>query len=338
MNLIRSIVLILFTLSASAFGQTRVDGLISNGAVSVGSKAAADSNSMLDVHSTTKYVLIPRMTTTQMNAISGPTTSGLIFNTSTGFYTGYSGAAWIPLVDISTAQTLTNKSMSGSSNTFTNIPFTGLASLTSGNILVGNGSNVPTSVAMSGDATLANTGAITFGTVNSNVGSFTAANITVNAKGLVTAAANGSGGGGLTNPTSSIICNTGTGVGSTNATTRIYTNCATIGSDFTYATSAANGDTFTANFTGVATIDYCEISSGGADYFCLSKNGTALATTCISITPAQGRIAIGSYLSTLPECISRTINLVPTDIIRGQATGNYQNGNAATIFSIVRVN
>jgi hypothetical protein len=41
------------------------------------------------------------------------------------------------------------------------IAFSKLASLTSGNILVGNASNVPTSVAMSGDATIANTGAVT---------------------------------------------------------------------------------------------------------------------------------------------------------------------------------
>lgn len=41
------------------------------------------------------------------------------------------------------------------------IAFSKLASLTSGNILVGNASNVPTSVALSGDATISNTGVLT---------------------------------------------------------------------------------------------------------------------------------------------------------------------------------
>lgn len=68
--------------------------------------------------------------------------------------------------------------------------------LTSSHIYVGNGSNVATDVALSGDATLANTGAMTLATVNSNVGTFTNATITVNAKGLITAASTGSGGGG----------------------------------------------------------------------------------------------------------------------------------------------
>ncbi len=53
------------------------------------------------------------------------------------------------------------------------------------------------SVALTGDITGSGTTSIatTLPTVNSNVGSFTNANITVNAKGLVTAASTGSGGG-----------------------------------------------------------------------------------------------------------------------------------------------
>lgn len=66
--------------------------------------------------------------------------------------------------------------------------------LTSAHLLVGNGSNVATDVAASGDLTLANTGVFTFNTVNGNVGSFgtvsSVGSFTVNAKGLVTAASN----------------------------------------------------------------------------------------------------------------------------------------------------
>ena len=64
-------------------------------------------------------------------------------------------------------------------------------SLTSANIFVGNGSNVATGVALSGDATISNAGALTLATVNSNTGAFGSANtvpvITTNGKGLVTA-------------------------------------------------------------------------------------------------------------------------------------------------------
>lgn len=66
--------------------------------------------------------------------------------------------------------------------------------LTNTHIFVGNASNVATDVAMSQDATIANTGALTLATVNSNVGAFTNANITVNGKGLITAASSGTTG------------------------------------------------------------------------------------------------------------------------------------------------
>lgn len=78
--------------------------------------------------------------------------------------------------------------------------------LTTNHIFVGNISNIATDVPMSGDATIVASGALTLSTVNSNVGSFTNANITVNAKGLITAASNGSSGANtslsnLTSPT-----------------------------------------------------------------------------------------------------------------------------------------
>jgi len=70
----------------------------------------------------------------------------------------------------------------------------GSITLTQNHILVGNASNLAADVAMSGDASIVSSGALTLATVNSNVGSFgsatSVATFTVNAKGLITAASN----------------------------------------------------------------------------------------------------------------------------------------------------
>ena len=66
----------------------------------------------------------------------------------------------------------------------------GLNSNSAGTGLLRDGTT-PAASEISGDATTSGSNALTLATVNSNVGSFTSANITVNAKGLITAASSG---------------------------------------------------------------------------------------------------------------------------------------------------
>ncbi len=83
----------------------------------------------------------------------------------------------------------------------------------------GNAATVTTNANLTGDVTSSGN-ATTLATVNSNVGSFTAANITVDGKGRITAAANGSSGGvtsvfgitsTVTNPIAQVADSTSTG-------------------------------------------------------------------------------------------------------------------------------
>lgn len=70
--------------------------------------SSADNSAILDLKSTSKGFLIPRMTGAQKTAIASPATGLLIYQTdgSTGFYY-YTGAAWILLSTNSTGWTTT---------------------------------------------------------------------------------------------------------------------------------------------------------------------------------------------------------------------------------------
>jgi hypothetical protein len=62
-----------------------------------------DSSAILDVNSTTKGMLVPRMTATQRTAIATPATGLLVYQTdgTSGFYS-YDGSAWKSLIGSST--------------------------------------------------------------------------------------------------------------------------------------------------------------------------------------------------------------------------------------------
>lgn len=59
--------------------------------------SAVEASAALQVDSTTQGALVPRMTTTQRDAISSPATGLLIYNTTTGRFEFYSGSAWVGL-------------------------------------------------------------------------------------------------------------------------------------------------------------------------------------------------------------------------------------------------
>lgn len=50
-----------------------------------------------EISSTTGGVIMPRMTTTQMNAISSPVNGEMIYNTTASKFYGYAGGAWVAL-------------------------------------------------------------------------------------------------------------------------------------------------------------------------------------------------------------------------------------------------
>lgn len=77
---------------------------LTGGALGIGTSSPAAS-SLLDLTSTTKGLLPPRMTATQRNAISSPATGLLVYGTSGNKLYLYNGTSWRPLLDSIQAET-----------------------------------------------------------------------------------------------------------------------------------------------------------------------------------------------------------------------------------------
>lgn len=93
----KSIYLFLFLMIPSVVfgaGETRLQDVIIKNAASIGSTSAANSKSALEITSTTKGVLLPRMTSTQRDNISSPPTGLLIYSTTDNQFYQYNGTSW----------------------------------------------------------------------------------------------------------------------------------------------------------------------------------------------------------------------------------------------------
>jgi hypothetical protein len=113
---------LLASMPSLAANYIHLDSVILKGSQSIGSNTTPNSSAVLDVSSTTKGILMPRMSTAQKNAIGTPPEGLRVYDSTTHHPNFYNGSAWLELASITGTETLTNKTMSGSSNTFTNIP------------------------------------------------------------------------------------------------------------------------------------------------------------------------------------------------------------------------
>lgn len=72
---------------------------------------APNAKSVLDIVSTTKGVLDPRMTTTQKNAIAAPPEALKVYDSTLHAPAFYNGSAWLQVGTITGTETLTNKTL-----------------------------------------------------------------------------------------------------------------------------------------------------------------------------------------------------------------------------------
>ena len=143
-----------------------------------------------------------------------------------------------------------------------------------------------------------------------------------------------------TGTVSMVFVNTAAGNGSTNTNVRRFTNgtngangCIIQGTDITYTSSAANGDSFTVNTSGTYSISYFDGSSGGSATYGISLNS-------VSATPPAGsQLSMASAsAANLLAAMNWTGPLAAGSVIRAINNGAGVNpSNGTPSFTITRI-
>lgn len=185
--------------------------------------------------------------------------------------------------------------------------------LTSANIFVGNGSNVAVGVALSGDAVLSNAGVFTLNTVNGNVGTFTNTQITVNAKGLITAASSGAIGNLTDAGTDGIIVTGGVGAVLGTGTSLAQHVADTTHNGYLSSTdwTTFNSKQAAGNYITALTGDITATGPGSVAATLATVNGNVGSFTYSSITVnAKGLITAASSGTAPVTSVSGTTNQI----------------------------
>lgn len=88
----KKLILLLLLLSVVASSQQATFQLLK-----AGDQAVIDPSAVFEAKSTSKALLVPRMTTTQKNAIASPASGDLIYDTSLNQFSGYQNGSWSSL-------------------------------------------------------------------------------------------------------------------------------------------------------------------------------------------------------------------------------------------------
>lgn len=126
-----------YSVALLMFSQT----LFAQGVAITPNNTDPDQSAMLDVKSTDKGILIPRMTSTQRIGISSPAVGLLVFDLSTNGFWYFDGTVWVQLSTGAINQTLnyTGSTLSISSGNSVTVPNGDITGVTAGTGLVGGG-------------------------------------------------------------------------------------------------------------------------------------------------------------------------------------------------------